>query len=99
MKLESETLERVFETVRQEFLGVRDIRFSVGPDSDGEDALWIHVVLEDPESSKEAWSWENRLGIREAVRERLEQEEIPYWPYVSFRSLSEDAPATHASGG
>ncbi len=67
---------------------VSRLEYRAGPDSEGEPALWIWVVLKSTADESD-WSWENRHRLREQVVEALSAADVPFWPYVRFKGSDE----------
>ena len=68
---------------------VRDFAVKVGKDSTGDPAAWVWVVVDDREAGKKLFP--HVRGMKELVSEALYQSQIPLWPYVLFRTESEQA--------
>ncbi len=60
-----------------------------GPNSLGEYAVWVWIVIR-ANVPEEAWSWENRERLRDAVRQMVKELEITDWIYIRFRGEDED---------
>ncbi len=70
---------------------VERIRVKLGTDHIGDDAVYVWVILRD---SKRPRGWKDVEATHEAIWQRL-QELIPSrWPYISFRTATEDAKLT-----
>lgn len=66
---------------------VLDRRWLVDVDSQGEEAIWLWLIVpEDKSLSPEEW-----LGIWDSVRQALAKAGIPLWAYVRYRTEQEQA--------
>lgn len=78
------TVRATLEKIRSKLPGaVTDLRFEYGPDSTGEEAIWIWVEIPD-DAPEEVWSWDSRQGMRDAVRAEIEAAGLKPWVYVRF---------------
>jgi hypothetical protein len=66
---------------------VTDFAIKAGLDSSGDPALWVWVIVKD-EAADSHFS-EKAATIREQVVAVLEDARISRWPYVRFRTESE----------
>jgi hypothetical protein len=55
---------------------VRDIRVERQPDSSGEEAYFVVLVLADPPEGQDSWPLEDLRSLRQAVREAI-AERVP----------------------
>jgi len=62
---------------------VRDVRVEFQPDSFGEDAAFIIVVLSDPPAGQDAWPVADLRAIRQSLREYI-QSRAPDLPIPWF---------------
>jgi len=73
---------------------VRDVRVAVAPDSFGDDALFIILVLSDPPAGHDTWPVEDLRELRQFVREylgsRLTELGMPW--FVAFEPEHPDLP-------
>lgn len=76
---------------------VRDLRFETGEDANGEPAIWIWVEVEDEAANAAVFS-QNTRHVRDLIATCIRKLDIPVWPYVRFRTSSEQA-ARHNDGG
>jgi len=67
---------------------VRELRFETGEDANGDPAVWIWVFIEDDAARKEVFA-ENARVVREALMGILRSLEDDRWPYIRFRTVSE----------
>jgi hypothetical protein len=68
---------------------VAELRFETGPDSTGDPALWIWVILKDEATATDDLLLAHARTIREAIERIVFDLHIERWPYVRFRSESE----------
>jgi hypothetical protein len=66
---------------------VTDFAIKVGRDWDGDPSIWVWVIIKD-EAADSDFS-KRAAAIRELVPAVLEDAEIPRWPYIRFRTQSE----------
>lgn len=90
-------LEELRPAIRDRAAGqrlLRDVRVAVEPDSFGDDALFIVLVLSDPPAGEETWPVNDLRALRQAVREALEPKlaEIGMPWFVSFEPEHPDLP-------
>jgi hypothetical protein len=64
-----------------------DIEF--GTDSTGDPALWLWIILEDGAANDVEFA-ALTAGIRDQIRRALRDAHIESWPYVRFRTASEE---------
>lgn len=89
-----DTTDTVVQTLREQFAGVVvRLYYDVDLDSDGESAIWLWVVFYDDQIEAQ-WPFENRMAIRQNIRDAFQAAGIPHWIYIRFRSDSEDQQAT-----
>lgn len=72
---------------------VADLRFETGEDSNGDPAVWIWVEVADVAAEEEVFS-KNTKQVRDIIESSLRKLGIQHWPYVRFRTSSEQT-ATH----
>ena len=67
---------------------VVDVRFEVGLDSTGDEAVFVWIILSDKTPKRDFAR--DRLSVLEgAVRSALTEKQVYAWPYVRFRTESE----------
>jgi hypothetical protein len=81
------TLERLRRKLPDAITG---LRFEQGPDSTGDEAIWVWVEIPD-DAPDEVWSWESRQQMRDAIRGAIEAVGLEPWVYVRF---TEPVPAS-----
>lgn len=64
-----------------------DIEF--GTDSTGDPALWLWIILEDRAADGVEFA-ALTAGVREQIRRALRDAQIERWPYIRFRTASEE---------
>jgi hypothetical protein len=69
---------------------VIDLRVEVQPDSSGDDALFVTLVLQDPPSGDGTWPVEDLRALRDLVRGALAEQDIPMAWYVVFEPAHPD---------
>jgi hypothetical protein len=69
---------------------VREVSQRVDVDATGAPAVWIWVVVDDAAAVRPDFP-SVAAAIRDAIRDALEQAGIARWPYVRFRTRSEEA--------
>ncbi len=69
---------------------VRDVSYRLDIDASGAPAVWVWVVVDDAAASSGDFP-AVAAGIRDAIRSALQQAGIERWPYVRFRTRSEEA--------
>jgi hypothetical protein len=69
---------------------VRDLSYRLDVDASGAPAVWVWVVVDDAAASSRDFP-AVAAGIRDAIRNALQQAGIDRWPYVRFRTRSEQA--------
>lgn len=67
---------------------VREFRMESGPDSTGDPGVWIWVVLDDEATDRSRFA-ENNRTVRKLIFDAAEEASIDRWPYIRFRSVSE----------
>jgi hypothetical protein len=67
---------------------VVDLKHEFGIDSSGEPAVWIWVVLQDAVAGRPTFFSETQ-EIRERIKSVLRREGVRRWPYIRFRTASE----------
>ena len=72
---------------------VDDLRFVLGTDKDGQDALFVTVVLKDKPRGE--YGWEDVRPVEEIIRRKVVDSDPFRFPYVGFELKSELA---HAEG-
>ena len=91
--------ELIDEAVKKAALpaAVLEVSYRLGEDATGTPALWLWVVLDDAAASSREFAT-LAAEIRDTVREALQQAGVDRWPYVRFRTRSEEAElAGHAT--
>jgi hypothetical protein len=68
--------------------GVLTWEFEFGRDSTGDPAVWIWIVVDDTAANEPGFDREANLLPRQ-IREALRKSGIERWPYVRFRTASE----------
>ena len=69
---------------------IRDVSYRLDVDASGAPAVWIWVVIDDAAASSRDFP-AVAAGIRTAIRDALQKAGIERWPYVRFRTRSEQA--------
>jgi hypothetical protein len=84
--------EEIREAVKKASLPdtVRDLSYRLDVDASGAPAVWVWVVLDDAAASSRDFP-AVAADIRDAIRNALQQAGIDRWPYVRFRTRSEQA--------
>lgn len=67
---------------------VRDFKIETGYDANGDPAIWIWVVVDDDAVQQKEFP-ENTRSVRNTVEEILRELGVTRWPYVRFRTVSE----------
>lgn len=62
---------------------VTDVRFEHGPDSTGDEAIWVWVEIPD-DAPEEVWAWESRQKMRDMIRAAIEAAGLEPWVYIRF---------------
>ena len=60
----------------------------IGPDSTGDPAVWIWIILKDT-SLAEAWARSNREELRRWAERAVRKAGIDHWAYITFRTETE----------
>ena len=94
--MDSSLTKDLLNEIQRNLVDVERLDFQSGPDSEGEPANWIWVVLR-ADAPKEAWSWDNRQLIRSKVIDEVQKANVPGWVYVRFRDEDEGAQPSTAS--
>jgi hypothetical protein len=71
---------------------VDEVRFEFGPDHDGEDAVFVTVVLKD-RKPKGDYRWGDVQPVERIIRQKVASKEAAPFPYVRFQLKSELADA------
>jgi hypothetical protein len=74
-----------------------ELRFNTGLDHSGEPAIWIWVFLTDAASVSDEQFLENVQRLRDILDPVARTVAPDRWPYLSFRSLAEQAETVEAS--
>ena len=69
---------------------VGQLKFETGPDANGEPALWVWVIADDKALRSEVLR-ENTRIVRQLINDAVLQLSLQYWPYIRFRSATEQA--------
>jgi hypothetical protein len=69
---------------------VLEVSHRLDLDATGAPAVWIWVVVDDTAAASKDFP-SLAAGIRDSLRDALQQAGIERWPYVRFRSRSEEA--------
>lgn len=69
---------------------VNGLRFETGDDANGDPAIWIWVEVADAAAKADVFS-KNTKQVREIIEKSLRKLGIQHWPYVRFRTSSEQA--------
>ncbi|MEM9220701.1 MAG: hypothetical protein AAGD25_41085 [Cyanobacteria bacterium P01_F01_bin.150] len=89
-----DTIDTVVQQLKETFShAVARFHYEFGLDSDDEPAIWLWVVFHD-EQLEAQWPFENRMAIRQHIRDAFQAAGILHWIYIRFRSDSEDRQAT-----
>jgi len=89
------TIEALLEELRKEsgFEAVRDTEYELGVDADGDEAVWLWLIIDDAywrddsdEEHRQALEGLASMGHR--VLQAFLKRDLP-WVYVRFRSVSE----------
>jgi hypothetical protein len=73
------------------------LRHKLDEDSAGEEALWVWVILDDKVVEDPVKFHSTATGVREAIQSELKRQGVARWPYIRFRSASEDREVPAAS--
>lgn len=71
-------------------VAVREVTHHLDVDASGRPAVWIWVVVDDVLASSKNFP-SVAAEIRDTIRDALQQAGIDRWPYVRFRTRSEEA--------
>lgn len=88
-------IERAIEPYRPDQLA--ELRFNTGSDHSGNPAIWIWAFLTDAASETDERFLENARHLRQMLDHVARTIAPDRWPYLSFRSLSEQAEPVEAS--
>lgn len=69
---------------------VHDVACTLDVDATGDPAVWIWVILSDEKTQGDAFA-ESTEQIRELIWTAFNKAQIARWPYIRFRSASEQA--------
>lgn len=72
---------------------VDGLRVTLGPDMDGQDAIFVTVILKD--KARGDYGWEDVRPVEEVIRRKVVDRDPFRFPYVGFELRSEPA---HAEG-
>jgi hypothetical protein len=72
---------------------VREMVFETGNDANGEPALWIWVEIDDTAAAEDVFS-QNTKSIRTILERAVRKVAIDRWPYIRFRTTSEQRTAS-----
>jgi len=67
---------------------VKDCKYRLDTDSSGDPAVWIWVIMTDTEVESPSFP-SDRHSVKKSVVKLLRESGIERWPYVRFRSESE----------
>jgi len=88
-----DTIDAVVRRLGKQFShAVARFHYELDLDSDDEPAIWLWVVFYD-EQLEAQWPFENRMAMRQSIRDAFQAAGIPHWLYIRFRSDSEDRQA------
>jgi hypothetical protein len=68
---------------------VKSFDFELGEDATGDPAAWIWIIVDDAASDSQDFA-STASEIRQRVRKAFAEARILRWPYVRFRSVSEE---------
>lgn len=68
---------------------VHEIQFSFGSDKDGQDAIFVTVILKD--RKKGDYRWDEVQPLEQTIREKVASGNPFRFPYVGFELASEQA--------
>jgi len=68
--------------------GIANLDFDLGNDSTGDPAVWIWIVVKDAAADVAA-SAETATRLSRDIRQALHKAGSDRWPYLSFRTVSE----------
>lgn len=71
---------------------VHEIRFALGTDKDGQDAVFVTVVLKD-RKKKGDYRWDEVQPVEQAIRQKVTDKDPFRFPYVGFQLQSEQVQA------
>lgn len=71
---------------------VHELRFSLGTDKDGQEAVFVTVILKD-RKKKGDYRWEDVQPVEQAIRQKVTDKDPFRFPYVGFQLRSEQAQA------
>ena len=73
-----------------------ELRFFTGADNTGDPSIWIWAILKDEAAAKAVFGRITR-SIRELLTEAANEATSTLWPYVGFRTVSEQAEILEAA--
>lgn len=71
---------------------VHEIQFSLGTDKDGQDAVFVTVILKD-RKKKGDYRWDEVQPVEQTIRQQVSDKDPFRFPYVGFQLASEQAQA------
>ena len=72
---------------------IEDLRFVLGEDKDGQNSVFVTVILKD--RKKGDYRWEDVRPVEQVIRKAVSDKDPFRFPYVGFQLKSE---AAHAEG-
>ncbi|QGJ70670.1 Hypothetical protein PBC10988_23680 [Planctomycetales bacterium 10988] len=67
---------------------VQELRFQTGSDSTGDPGIWVLVIVNEKATDSKLFSSISRQ-VRDLLFGTIQDLEVDYWPYINFRSESE----------
>ncbi|MBI3118971.1 MAG: hypothetical protein HYZ00_09820 [Candidatus Hydrogenedentes bacterium] len=77
---------------------VLEVKTEFDADATGDPAVWLYVIVSDKEANSRKFS-QSSLDILEKLREAVQQTGVDRWPYIRFRSESEQATLSEEDSG
>lgn len=68
---------------------IDDLRFALGADKDGQDAVFVTVILKDRDRKKGDYRWEDVRPVEHVIRQKVSDKAPVRFPYVGFQLKSE----------
>lgn len=74
------TLEKIRPSLASE---VTDLRFEVGLDSTGDEAIWVWIEMPD-DAPQEVWAWNSKQAMRATIRTAIAETDLDRILYIRF---------------
>lgn len=86
-------IKAALESLKTKFNRIADFHVSFGTDSDGDDAIFVVVLLRD---RKRDYQWSDVKDLEREIRREVSTKDPGYFPYVQFQLDSDQLSPSNA---